>query len=73
MKIMTHGGITDIVREIRIALGFESGESWSEDQVLQVSAYQGEQNISLNARPYPFLDPFALTLRECACPTLVSK
>jgi hypothetical protein len=63
---MTHGGITNIVPEIEIALVFESGESWSEDQVPQVSADQGVQDLSLIARSYPFLDLFALTLRECA-------
>jgi hypothetical protein len=31
MKIMTHGSITNIVRGIGIALGFESGKNWSED------------------------------------------
>jgi hypothetical protein len=33
MKIMTHGGITNIVRDIGLALGFESGESWSGHQL----------------------------------------
>jgi hypothetical protein len=33
MKIMTHGGITNIVRGIDLALGFESGENWSADQM----------------------------------------
>jgi hypothetical protein len=33
MKIMTHGGITNIVRGIGLALGFESGENWSADQM----------------------------------------
>jgi hypothetical protein len=33
MKIMTHGGITNIVRGIALALGFESGENWSDDQM----------------------------------------
>jgi hypothetical protein len=31
MKIMTHGSITNIVPNVGIALGFESGKSWSED------------------------------------------
>jgi hypothetical protein len=33
MQIMTHGGITNIVRGIELALGFESGENWSDDQM----------------------------------------
>jgi hypothetical protein len=67
MKIMTHGGITNIVRGIALALGFESGESWSEDQAGRSSQRnQGIQELSLIARSYPFIDHFALTLRECA-------
>jgi hypothetical protein len=71
---MTHGGITNIVPEIEIAVGCESGESWSKNQADRwVSASQGIKVTSLIARSFPFLDLFALTLRECASARLVSN
>jgi hypothetical protein len=67
MKIMTHGGITNIVRGIELALGFESGENWSDDQMAaRLGPTKSVQELSLIARSYPFIDHFALTLRECA-------